>query len=66
MESREHHEDPDMAAVANELWWVIARKRDTLVGRQRRSYSPKRERLINQLGYDYEAVFAVFLDTEMV
>lgn len=60
----QHHIDPMLAQSAEILRRQIAAKRDCLVCRQRRRYSPARQRIIDQLGDQYRLVNRVQLDTE--
>lgn len=53
---------PTTVAAAERLRRTIARRRDALVWRQRRGYSRARQRLIDQLARDYDAVLAIALD----
>lgn len=53
-----HHvqSDPQAAWLAEALRGEIASRRDALIGRQRRRYSPDRQALIDRLGDDYRTV----------
>jgi hypothetical protein len=55
---------PDTHALAEQLRRAIARRRDRLVGAQRRNYSPARAALIERLGEDYRAVLDMALRAE--
>lgn len=58
------HTDRVMSTAAQLLRKQIAVKRDCLVGRQRRQFSPSRQMIIDRLGEQYRDVYAVQLDTE--
>jgi len=52
---------PSTIRSAEALRRTIASRRDALVGRQRRSYSRARQRLIDQLAADYDAALRMAL-----
>lgn len=58
------HVDSAIVASAHALRRQIADKRDVLVARQRRQYSPSRQRVIDQLGEQYRAVNQIQIDCE--
>lgn len=55
------HDHPSTAAAAEELRRRIARRRDRLVARQRRTYSRARQALINELAIDYDRTLELAL-----
>lgn len=48
---------PTTAILADQLRRTIAARRDRLVARQRRGYSPARAALIDRLGEEYRATY---------
>lgn len=52
---------PPTLAAADHLRRVVARRRDALVGRQRKRYSAKRQAEIDRIGAEYRIVYAMAL-----